>query len=209
MSQCPFGLRVDDFLLDRMSAADQEIFEEHLFQCDACFRETTGREAVLAAVRRHGARIFAPSAAAPAKPAARRGWIRLWPYAATAAAVLLTAWIGFAPGRRAGGQVALAPPGSDAVRGATVALIAPSGALAAAPSALEWEPAGGAADYSVSLSGPGLAWSGRTADARIEIPADIRARIVPGAEYRWKVRAFAPEGGLTAASPEAAFRIAE
>jgi hypothetical protein len=208
MSQCPFGLRIDDFLLGRMSAADQERFEEHLFQCDACFRETTGREAVLAAVRRHGARIFAPGAAAPAKPAARRRWMRLWPYAATAA-LLLAAWIGFAPGRRAGGRVPLAPPGSDAVRGAAVALIAPSGALPAVPSALEWEPAGGAADYSVSLSGPGLAWSGRTAAARIEIPADIRARIVPGTEYRWKVRAFAPQGGLTAASPEASFRIAE
>ncbi len=87
--------------------------------------------------------------------------------------------------------------------------IAPVGQLAEAPVVLEWKPVGVAGDYTVTLTGPGLAWSERTASPRIEIPPDIRARMVRGGEYRWKVKAFARQGGLLAVSAEAAFRIAE
>ncbi|MDD8026674.1 MAG: zf-HC2 domain-containing protein [Acidobacteriota bacterium] len=209
MNNCLFRRRVDDYLLDRMSADDKGRFEEHLFQCGRCFRDVSEHEAVLAAVRKHGGRIFAPDArTAPARRISRRGFPPAWAYAASAAAVLLAIWIGFHPGNRDGGGVPLTPPSSDAIRGGSMEGIAPAGVLPAAPSALEWKPAEEGLDYTVSLSGPGLAWSGRTAAGRIEIPPDIRAKLVPGIEYRWKVRAFAPQGGLAAVSRETVFRIA-
>jgi hypothetical protein len=210
MKACLFWLGLDDYLLNRMSGDDKNRFEEHLFLCDRCYRDVAEREAVLAAVRKHGGRIFAPEARpAPAKQSVWRGLPRLWPYAASAAAALLAVWIGFHPGRPDVGKVPLTPPSGDAVRGGAVERLSPSGILTAAPAALEWQPAGPGMDYAVSLAGPGLAWTGRTAAGRIEIPPDIRARLVPGAEYRWKVRAFAPQGGLLAVSTEIAFRIAK
>jgi anti-sigma factor RsiW len=197
---------VDDFLLGRMNEAERERFEAHLFECDACFRAVAGSEAVLAAVKRHGDRIFVPGAV----PARRQPRPRkVWPYAAAVAALLLAAWIGFLP-RHPGQEPMLASgtPG-DAVRGGAMSGISPSGALPEAPAVLEWKALPAAGDYKVSLSGPGVEWSRDTTTARIEIPPDVRAKMVPGVDYRWKVKAFAREGGLLAVSQEAVFRIAE
>ncbi|MCX6561141.1 MAG: zf-HC2 domain-containing protein [Candidatus Aminicenantes bacterium] len=209
MKSCNFKYQIDDFLLDRLGGPDRDRFEEHIFNCDRCFHDVFERGAILAAVRAHGGRIFSPEAIPAArKTPSRTAFLRLWPYAAVAAAVLIAVWIGINPGRPDAGPLPLTAPVDDTVRGGSVELIGPLGALAQAPSALEWKTAGTGTDYSITLSGPGVAWSGRTAAGRIDLPADIRNKIVPGNEYHWKVRAFAPQGGFIGASQEGVFRIA-
>ncbi len=209
MSQCPFRDRVDEYLLGRLGEAETEGLEAHLFECDDCFQAAGGGEAVLAAVRRHGGRIFGPAAeTVPLRPK-RRAW-RAWPFAAAAAAALLLAvWIGLGPRRPGSGMPSYGPPTEESVRGGSLEGITPVGPLADAPSVLEWKPVGAAGDYTVILTGPGLNWSARAAAARIEIPPDVRAKMVRGGSYRWKVKAFASQGGLLAVSAEAAFRIAD
>lgn len=207
MSQCPVKTRIDDYLLGRLDEAGKESLEAHLFECDDCFRAASGSEAVLAALRRHGGRVFGPAAdSAPSRPGRRA--LRAWPFAAAAAAgLLLAVWVGLGPHGSGAGTVPFAPPTEEGVRGGSLEGISPVGPRAEAPAVLEWEPVGAAGDYSVTLAGPGLAWSARTAAPRIEIPSDIRAKMVRGGEYRWKVKAFAPQGGLLAVSAEATFLI--
>jgi hypothetical protein len=60
----------------------------------------------------------------------------------------------------------------------------------------------------VSLNGPGVEWSGRTREPRIAIPEPIRRTLRPGTEYRWQVKAFAPQGFFTGTSGTQKFRIA-
>jgi hypothetical protein len=100
------------------------------------------------------------------------------------------------------------PPTEDAVRGGMIAAIAPLGDAAAAPAGLEWRPLGEGVEYAVALTGPGVDWSGRTREPRITLPEPIRAALRPGAEYRWQVKAFAPQGYFTGTSGTRTFRIA-
>lgn len=210
MKNCGFKQQLDDFLLDRLSGPDRDRFEEHIFNCDRCFHDVSERGAILAAVRAHGGRIFSPEAIPAArKTPSRTAFLRLWPYAAAAAAVLIAVWIGINPGRPDAGPLPLTAPVDDTVRGGSVELVGPLGALAQAPSALEWKTAGTGVGYSVTLTGPSLKWSGDATDVRIDLPADIRNKIVPGNEYHWKVRAFAPQGGLMGASHEGVFQISK
>jgi hypothetical protein len=204
MNHCQFGRQIDDYLMDRLSDPDRDAFEEHFFNCDACFKSVRDGQALLDAVRAHGRRIFA---AAPGRRLPQTGWLRHWPYALAGAAVLLAAWIGLRPLPKMPDLMPMTAPLSDAVRGATVVPIAPLGIQSQAPSVLEWKPAGLGTSYDVTLTGRGLSWSARTTAGRIELPDAIRTLLVPGEEYRWKVRAFAPQGGFLGASDYAVFRI--
>lgn len=206
MINCRNRKLIDDYLLDRLSSPARDRFEEHLFNCDQCFRDVRERQAMLAAVRAHGPRIFAGR---PVQHSGRLGWLRYWPYAFAGAAALLAAWIGLRPEPDLPDLAPLTAPVGDAVRGAAVEMVAPLGLQPKTPAVLEWKPAGAGADYNVEIRGPGWDWSARSGEARLELPAEIRAKLLPGVEYRWKVRAFAPEGGLLAVSKDAVFRIAE
>jgi hypothetical protein len=210
MKKCGFKQQIDDFLLDRMSRPDRDRFEEHIFNCDLCFRDVSERGAILAAVRAHGGTIFSPEALpARRKAPSRAAWVRLWPYAAAAMAVLIAVWIGVSPGRPDAGPLPLTAPVDDTVRGGSIDLVGPVGVLTKAPSALEWKTVGTGTDYSITLTGPGLSWSERTATGRINLPAAIKNKLAPGAKYRWQVRAFAPQGGFMGASQEGVFLIAK
>lgn len=206
MKNCDFNQRIDDFLLDRMNGPDRERFEEHLFNCDRCFRDASERWTILTTVRAHGRKLF--SAEAAPKPRPRAAFLRLWPYATAAVAVLIAVWIGINPGRPAPSLLPLTAPVDDTVRGGSVELVSPLGALTTSPSALGWKSAGTEVSYSITLTGPGLNWTGDASEARIDLPADVRSRLVAGVEYRWKVKAFARQGGFLGASQEGVFRIA-
>ncbi len=206
MNHCQYGRQIDDYLMDRLSGPDRDAYEEHFFNCDECFRSVRDGQALLAAVRAHGRRIFVE---VPGRRLPRAGWLRHWPYAFAGAAVLFAAWIGLRPRPSMPDLMPMTAPVSDAVRGAAVVPIAPLGVQSLAPSVLEWKPAGPGTSYEVTLTGRGLSWSDRTTAGRIELPDAIRALLVPGQEYRWKVRAFAPQGGFLGASDYAVFRLAK
>jgi anti-sigma factor RsiW len=204
MNNCQNRSFLDEYLLGRLSDPDRDAFEEHFFNCKQCFRDVRDGQALLAAIRTHGQRIFADG---KARRLPRAGWLRLLPYAFAGTAVLLAAWIGLRPRPQLPDLMPMTAPVSDAVRGAAVAPIAPLGSQSQAPSILEWQTAGTGTSYDVELHGPGLDWSARSAEARIELPADVRAKLLPGLEYRWQVRAFAPQGGFLGASEYAVFRL--
>jgi anti-sigma factor RsiW len=184
MNNCQNRSFLDEYLLGRLSDPDRDAFEEHFFNCKQCFRDVRDGQALLAAIRTHGQRIFADG---KARRLPRAGWLRLLPYAFAGTAVLLAAWIGLRPRPQLPDLMPMTAPVSDAVRGAAVAPIAPLGSQSQAPSILDW--------------------SARSAEARIELPADVRAKLLPGLEYRWQVRAFAPQGGFLGASEYAVFRL--
>jgi hypothetical protein len=206
MNHCQYGRQIDEYLMERLSGPDRDAFEEHFFNCDRCFRDVQDSQVLLAAVRAHGRKIFVES---KGRRLPRAGWLRHWPYAVAGTAVLLAAWIGLKPRVQMPELMPMTAPVSDAVRGAGVDVVAPLGVQAQAPSVLEWKPAGAGTSYEVTLSGRGVSWSGRTTADRIELPDAVKALLGPGEEYRWRVRAFAPQGGFLGASEYAVFRLAK
>lgn len=201
MSECYSENRIDDYLLNRMAEAERAGFEEHYFNCPDCFAALQSRDLVRRAVRAAGpSPRTAPDGAV--RPVGLRPW-RPWLAAAGALAVL-TLTLG--PGLWKKAPV-WTPPTTDAVRGAAVTVLAPKGSAESAPAALEWSPLGEGVEYAVTLNGPGLEWSGRTREARIALPAAVRDALRSGTEYRWQVKAFAPQGYFMGSSGTQVFRF--
>jgi hypothetical protein len=201
MHSCPWENQIDDYLLKRLEESERDRFEEHYFNCAACFGALEGRDLLVRAVKAAGAPVPA------AEPARRReaGIRILRPWMAAAAAVLVLGIV-FGPGlfhKRA----AWTPPTADTVRGGAIVAVAPRGDAPEAPAALEWKPMAEGIEYSVTLSGPGVEWSGRTRQSNIDLPEKIRGALRPGADYRWQVKAFAPQGYFTGNSETLTFRI--
>lgn len=204
MRSCSQKNQIDDYLLNRMDEPERARFEEHYFNCAACFGAVKERDLVVRAMKTSGMPAFA------AEPARRRpgsGWIlRPRMAAAGAAGLLLVLGILIGPGLFQKPNPWI-PPTNDAVRGGTIIAIAPLGDAAAAPAALEWRPLGEGVEYVATLTGPGVEWSGRTQETRIALPEPIRGALRPGAEYLWQVKAFAPQGFFTGTSGARMFRV--
>jgi hypothetical protein len=202
MRLCPWENQIDDYLLKRLEESERARFEEHYFNCAACFRALEERDLLVRAVKAAGTPV--PAAAPARRRAAGIRILRPW---MAAAAVVLVLGIVFGPGlfhKRA----AWTPPTDDTVRGGAIAAVAPRGDAPEAPAALEWKPMADGVEYSVTLSGPGVEWSGRTRQSKIDLPEKIRGALRPGADYRWQVKAFAPQGYFTGNSETLTFRIA-
>jgi hypothetical protein len=204
MRYCPQKSRIDDYLLNRMDESERTAFEEHFFDCASCFRALEKRDLVLRAVKAAGSAAFAVPSLSP-RP--RGHWIfRPWMAVAGAAGALLAAGLLLGPGllRKTPAWI---PPTADTVRGGSITAVAPMGGVTAAPAALEWRPLGDGVGYAVTLSGPGLDWSDRTQEPRIALPAKVREALRPDTEYRWQVKAFAPQGFFMGTSGPQSFRI--
>ncbi|HYM60743.1 MAG TPA: hypothetical protein VEZ11_07610 [Thermoanaerobaculia bacterium] len=76
-------------------------------------------------------------------------------------------------------------------RFAGIAVIAPTGEVAAAPAALQWKPVAGATLYEAEVLevDQTLLWHGSTHEPRIALPAQVVAQFVPGKTVLWQVRA--------------------
>lgn len=201
---CPAEDRLDDYLLNRLNEADRAAFEEHFFNCDSCFQAMVERDALLRAVRSRGGECFGSEARRGRRTLrATIGW--LFP-AVAGAAFLLVAALTFLTRFRSE-PAPFVPPTDDTLRGGSVEIVAPRGTVTAAPAVLEWTAGPAGWDYSVILRGPGLDWSGRTAESKLAVPEDVRRSIQPGMEYTWQVKAFAEGGALTANSAPVVFRV--
>jgi len=157
--------------------------------------------------------LLPPRGAAPGRPAPR--WRRfLVPrtlaggLAIAAAALLVVLNI---PGRDA------APPelpadataGPSGFRSDAIAVKGPAGDVDAVPKELRWEPAPGAASYSVQVMEVDRTpvWSGESRDPKIALPAVVRVRVVPGKPFLWQVLAKDAGGQTVAASEIQRFRL--
>jgi hypothetical protein len=198
MSRCVDEDRIDAYVKNELPAEEAARFEEHYFNCPDCYRETAERSALLEALRAGGESVF------EGRSLPRRRW--RWAYAVAAAAALAA---GILLMSRSGPKpLPFEFTGDETVRGPGLAIIGPKGALAAPPDRFEWHPVPSAAEYEVTLaSGPEIIWKGATDKTALVIPADIRAGLREGIPYLWRVRAYAPEGRMLAASDRTTFTI--
>jgi len=96
-------------------------------------------------------------------------------------------------------------------RGLGVAVLSPVGDLQSQPSEITWESVRGAATYQVRLLevDQSEAWKAATAQNRIALPPDIRARIVPAKTLFCDVTAFDSAGNKIGSSGLTRFRVVQ
>lgn len=99
----------------------------------------------------------------------------------------------------------------EATRSLTIAIRGPIGDQTAAPARLQWQPVGGAARYRVRLSEIDRheIWSSDTTESAIDLPPDVRARIVPGKTLVWQVTAYSGSNAPIAESNAERFRLVQ
>ncbi len=152
---------------------------------------------------RHG--IGAPPAVAPSR---RPRWTALVGLAAAvvlgiAVAPLMNLTFNPAPEVRS-------PDTGPAVRSARIEGIVPLGEVASAPQRLDWLEVAGAARYRVTLrrvDGTSL-WETQTTQTSVDLPADVRAALVPAVAYTWEVSALDANEARVAWSERMRFRLA-
>src|SRR6267143_5165908 len=155
--------------------------------------------------------VLPPRRRAPARAA---GWRRFVApravaggLAAAAAALLVILNV---PGRDASPTL---PPdataGPSSFRSDAIAVKGPAGDVDAAPKEMSWEPAAGAASYSVQVMEVDRTpvWSGESRELKLALPAAVRARVVPGKPFLWQVMAKDAAGQAIAASEMQRFRL--
>ncbi len=97
----------------------------------------------------------------------------------------------------------------EATRSLSVTVRAPIGDQASVPARLQWEPVNGATRYRVRLSEVDRQeiWSGDSVGTEIDLPSDVRARIVPGKTLVWQVTAYGASNAAIAESAAQPFRL--
>ncbi|MCJ7680803.1 MAG: zf-HC2 domain-containing protein, partial [Candidatus Aminicenantes bacterium] len=58
MSKCLHTGLIDDYLFNRLDEREKEKFEEHYFNCPACFEELKHRSEILAVIKEQGPTLF-------------------------------------------------------------------------------------------------------------------------------------------------------
>jgi hypothetical protein len=213
MTKCSFERQIDEYLLNRLEGETKERFEEHYFNCSSCFAKLQARDELISAIKAKGAWLFAgerrPEARGWAASLGRAAdWLtpRQWVTAAVSAAVILFAVFGALPLlRHQTPQFTLSD--NEVVRGQSLALITPLIDVRTVPAYFEWAKLAGAAEYKISIYNSTLLWSASTADTRITIPEDVKARMVAGHTYAWQVKAFSATGTLVAVSSRVRFQV--
>jgi hypothetical protein len=104
-------------------------------------------------------------------------------------------------------DVAFRPP---VFRSDALAVVGPTGDLEEAPTEMRWQPAPGAATYSVQLMEVDRVelWKGESSNPSLSLPPAVRTRIVPGKPLLWMVEARDASGRTIATSEIQRFRVA-
>ena len=158
-------------------------------------------------------RILTPASAA-AEPKVR-WWTAFWsirwlsPAALAAAAVLILVAVGI---ERRQSLPALRPPGSPAeevLRSNAIEGIAPAGDVLQVPTEVLWQPVARAAKYEVRLLEVDRTelWRAQTSESRIQLPASVRAFIVPEKTLLWQISALDAAGHAVGDSGPIRFRV--
>jgi len=149
--------------------------------------------------------------APPRRTAGWRRFVSLRTVAGSLAAASVALLVAVNIGRDAS-PPALAPgatAGPESFRSEEIILDEPAGEVAAAPKQLLWHPVAGAHSYSVEVMEVDRTpvWSGESLDAKLALPASIRARMVPGKPFVWQVVARNAAGEKIATSQMQKFRV--
>jgi hypothetical protein len=208
MNKCSFESRIDGYLLGRLDADERKAFEEHYFECRACFDKLVERDEIIAALK-----AAPPSFAAESRKVSGPGWVfarlapRQWALVG-AAAVLLVAALTVIPLFR-GSSPHFVMTGEETLRGGSLVPVSPVADLKAAPIEFLWKAVGRDIEFQVSVYEEELIWKAAAKEPRIRLPEDVRARMTAGHTYYWQVKAFTAQGTLVAASNRVRFSIVD
>jgi len=213
MKKCMYENQIDDYLLNKLPAAEKEKFEEHYFNCLACFELTRERDEMIRAIKSQGAEFFAkePALEKDRAPALYQNVLsfltpRRWAVAAVSAAIVLITVFGVLPSLKHGTPQFYLNEG-ETVRGGSIQLISPLSDVSSVPAAFEWKSLGDDVEYQFYLSNQHLLWKGSTRESRVVLPNEVKNRMVAGERYSWQVKAFNPKGALIAVSSKVPFKI--
>jgi len=220
---CPSIEQIGRYADGALVAEERRQAEAHIATCPNCqaelsllrgFATLTVRDDEADAVRwgideLQRRRAATAGTADPKEPAVRR-WLsasRLRPALVLTAVTVAVVFGYYVVDRRA--PRLPADLGSDVTRSLAVSLRAPLGDQAEAPARLQWDRVSGAARYHVRLSEVDRQeiWSGDTASPSIDLPPEVRARLVPGKTVLWQVTAYGSANTAIAASNAERFRV--
>lgn len=212
MKKCIHEDLIDDYLLNRLSQADREAFEEHYFNCQHCFKELSERDEILSVIKKEGPHLFKEiyNKEATQKPSWKQrlaGALTSRPWATVAASAVLVLLI-------AVGLRILYPPSpphffinEDQVRGESITLISPVIDIKAIPSEFKWTSLGENVVYKVYIYNHELLWSTETRENSIILPLEVREKMIAGEKYSWQVKAFSEDGVLISVSSRVQFKV--
>jgi hypothetical protein len=219
------GLRrtADCIPIERLDESLTPFEQSHLAQCTRCQAEralwkqmqeedlTSGEASAVQSISAEVHRRLSPLplnvVPMPKRTAKRRALVPA--SLAAAAALFLTVAIGVLVQRR---EPSIEGPVSvvdvNTYRSAGIAVIAPTGEFASAPTALRWQPVAGATLYEAELLevDQTLLWRGSTHEPRIALPARVVAQFAPGKTVLWQVRARRDQA-IIADSGQQRFRL--
>lgn len=213
MINCKLEDLIDDYLLNRLSEANRENFEEHYFNCTHCYEKMVEREELISVIKNKGYTIFQDEYLS--EETKRVPWFesvrsyftpRQWAFAAVSAALFLIVIFGVIPTlNRTSPQFYI--NNEDVVRGESITLISPLIDINSVPSQFKWKSLGKNVEYKIYIYNEKLIWTSTTKENVITLPEEVKKLMTSDQKYSWKVKAFSPEGFLTAISSRVQFKI--
>lgn len=209
MRKCKFEDLIDDYLLNKLDEDNKKKFEEHYFNCPACFEKMVERDELISIIKDKGNMIFQDEYMA--EEAKGASWFEkivslLTPkqWAAAAISTCLLLLVSFAVIFYFNSKPSFRLDNPD-IRGGQIIikLIPPAGV----PSKIEWSKAGEDVEYEIALNHNRVqlgAWT--TKENFIVLPDEVKSRLTWGKKYSCEVKAFSPPGTLVA-SGETSFKI--
>ena len=211
MKNCKYENLIDGYLLNRLQDEERQEFEEHYFNCPACFARMEERDTLISAIKYKGHEIFRDLETQEAErvPLLEKLTAFLtpkqWALATATAVLLVVVAVGVIP------NLKTAQPeffiNDELVRGGSIKLISPVISVESVPSQFRWESLGENVEYKIEVFNHELMWSATTADNYISLPEEVKSRMIAGEKYSWQVKAFSKEGALIAVSSRVQFPV--
>lgn len=212
MSKCKYEKLIDDYLLSQLPEPEQLKFEEHYFNCSQCFEKMAERDELISVIKHKGYEIFQDEYLA--EETKRVPWYdsvisfltpKQWALAAATAALFLVVILGVIPSLKTSSPQFFI--NEDVVRGESITLISPLIDIKNVPSQFKWKSLGKDVEYKIYIYNEDLLWSSTTKENTIILPEEVKKLMTAGEKYSWQVKAFSPEGVLTAVSSRVQFKI--
>ncbi|MGQ9470775.1 MAG: anti-sigma factor family protein [Candidatus Aminicenantales bacterium] len=212
MGRCRLEELIDGYLLNRLDGEEAERFEEHYFNCPRCFAQLQARDELIRAVKEQGPGLVQDLH--PARPKvlswASDVWMTIvnhpWTLAPAVAALFLAAILIFSPFSKEKAPSFILN-GDSVIRGQAINLISPIIDVSSPPLFFEWKKQGENLEYKIAVFNSGLLWTATTRETRIQVPEEVRQKMIPGEKYSWQVKAFSATGALLAVSSRVQFMI--
>ncbi len=207
MNECKFESLIDEYLLDKLSEEDKARFEEHYFSCPSCFQALQERDDLITAIKSQGHELFADLIVGEQIRKVSM-WERLsgflspgqWVTAAVSAALVLVIALSVIPRLKTQSPTFFLD--DQQTRGTSITLISDS-----IPGKFQWQSVDNAAEYKIYIDNHDPLWNATTQVNFISLPEEIKAKMKPGVQYFWQVKAFSQAGTLIAVSSKIQFSI--